>query len=236
MPFFINLISREKHMKKKSFFYFSTAILAALLFYFFFAFVKKPQDSVESQQQTVLAETTKQFEPRVALSDQTSSDGAKPIAPPPLVIQRRNSSSPEKLPFEYGLLLGKSMDSKKIQSLLFSKEFDEQIDAFANQSLADPDASELSSIYKKMLEKQMKNNKIKIKLRRLVCGTSICVGTMENGNDSEYARWSGVFLDDSATPNYGFVNSTISVGADQFENRFVFSTDPEANSITVPHK
>jgi hypothetical protein len=147
-----------------------------------------------------------------------------------------HGSSTTTLAFERNLLSDASLDSEKIQSLLFAEKFDALLDQFAHQSAMDTDASELSTLYREMLEAQLQKNKLKARIDKLVCGTQVCVGSLENGTDSEYANWAAAFFDDPKTPNYGFVNATLARDHGEFDYRFVFSTDPAADSITIPRR
>ena len=140
------------------------------------------------------------------------------------------------LPFEKNLLDGKSLSVAKIQTLLQSKMFEIQLDKFANESVADSNASELTDTYKDLLSTQFQTHKVQANLVKLTCGIETCVGLIRNGTDAEYNRWADVFFQDPATPNYGFANISVKQDDGSLEHRFVFSTDPAVNSIVAPRK
>lgn len=150
---------------------------------------------------------------------------------------RRNTAQPlqrTSLPSERILLSGDALNVKSIQSLLQSENFDAWIEKFSNQSASDPNAAELSSIYTRLLHEQVASNQVRADFQRIVCGTAVCVGSLRNGNEAEYQRWSNIIFNDPKTPNYGFADMTIKRSDGSLEHRFVFSTDPKANSATIP--
>lgn len=138
------------------------------------------------------------------------------------------------IPFERRLLIGNSLDVAAIESLLRSKQYDAQLDAFASQSAADADAAALSAAYNELLKQQIAGNRIKADLGRLVCGVTTCAGVLRNGSKAEYDRWANVFFGDSKVKGYGLTGMTATGTNGEPEHRFVFSTDSAANSVTAP--
>jgi hypothetical protein len=138
------------------------------------------------------------------------------------------------IPFERRLLIGSSLDVAAIEGLLRSKQYDAQLDAFASQSAADADAAALSSAYNELLKQQISENQIKADLVRMICGVTTCVGVLRNGSEAEYDRWTDVFFRDSKVKGYGLTSMTATGADGKPEHRFVFSTDPAANSVTAP--
>lgn len=138
--------------------------------------------------------------------------------------------------FERNLLSNASLDANKVRALLLSKKFDAQLDQFSYQSATDADASDLSALYRKMLEKQIQKNHLEAQIDRLVCGTQLCAGSLRNGSDSEYTRWTQIFFADPNTPHFSLLDATVERARGEFDHRFVFSTDPAANSIVVPRQ
>ena len=136
--------------------------------------------------------------------------------------------------FERRLLIGNSLDVAAIESLLRSKQYDAQLDAFASQSAADADATALSSAYNELLKQQISENRIKADLGRMTCGVTTCVGVLRNGSEAEYDRWANVFFRGSKVKGYGLTGMTATGANGKPEHRFVFSTDPAANSVTAP--
>lgn len=98
------------------------------------------------------------------------------------------------LPFEKTLLEGQSLDAAKIQALLQSRKFEIKLDKFANESVADINASELTATYKNLLAAQFKAHDIQANLVKFTCGIETCVGLVRNGTDAEYSRWADVFF------------------------------------------
>lgn len=223
-------------MRKILVFYIFIAVLTIPLVSFFFLYKKNEQSAEKKEQARALTDKIELADSDIPLSEPGSSVSAKIITKNTLGIKRKELPLSDNLPFESYLISGNSLDLQKIQSLFFSKKFDAQVDFFISQSAADSNASELSFLYRKMLEDQLKNNNIKAQIRNFACGVSICVGSLEGAKDSEYSRWSNIFFSDPTIPSYGFTNSTIPLGPNEFEHRFAFSTDPVANSIMVPRK
>lgn len=143
-------------------------------------------------------------------------------------------SSGASLAFERNLLSGNALDSVKIKSLLLSEKFDILLDQFARETAMDADASELSEVYGKLLRGQVGENNLSVHIDRFVCGTQICIGSLQNGDDAQYARWSTVFFGDPKTPSYGFVDATVARKQGGADHRFIFSIDPAANGVVIP--
>ena len=139
-------------------------------------------------------------------------------------------------PFEKNMLEGQSLNMVKIETLLQSKTFEMQLDKFANESVTDSNASELTATYKNLLSTQFQDHNVQANLVKLICGIETCVGLIKNGTDAEYTRWADIFFRDPATPGYGFLNTSIRQNDGSLEHRFVFSTDPAVSSIAVPQK
>jgi hypothetical protein len=138
------------------------------------------------------------------------------------------------IPFERRLLIGNSLDVAAIEGLLRSKQYDAQLDTFANQSAADADATALSAAYNELLKQQISGKGIKADLGRMICGVTTCVGVLRNGSEAEYDRWANVFFRDPKVKGYGLTSMTATGDNGKPEHRFVFSTDPAANSVTAP--
>lgn len=182
--------------------------------------VKQPSATAESAASTLPNDTD--------MADGVdSSDSAN-------VAETGQAPKAVEIPFERRLLVGNSLDVAAIAGLLRSKQYDAQLDAFASQSSADADAAALSATYNELLKQQISGNRIKADLDRIVCGVTTCVGVLRNGSEAEYDRWANVFFGDSKVKGYGLTGMTATGANGEPEHRFVFSTDPAANSVTAP--
>lgn len=223
-------------MKKKlSLFLSIAALIGIIALPIVFPEYKRPGNAGNKQPDERLAVTKRGKRDDNTPKEAPENNEAPPPENAPFTPPEKSSAS-SVLPFERDLLSGTALNSQKIQHLVLSEKFSIELDQFSNQTARDDAAYELSVLYKKMIEDQLMENKIQVQIDKLVCGVSLCIGSLRGGDDSEYSRWSDIFFSDQKTPNYGFVNTTSNIGPGTFEHRFVFSTDPAANSISAPRK
>lgn len=164
----------------------------------------------------------------------TDSRGDSPPNSHENSIPPSSASNFAALHFEQQLLSNKSMNSKKIETLLFSKKFENEIDRFRNESANNADALDLTELYRKILIDHLMKNKISANLSTLTCGTTLCIGSLKNGTESEYKKWADILFKDTSVPMFGFINTTLQFGEGTWEHRFVFSADPLSGSISTP--
>lgn len=132
---------------------------------------------------------------------------------------------------ERKFLSGDSLSALATERILNSSSFDAVASEFEREVASDRDAQDLTHLYRKEIQHQLGNS---ARLASLNCGGSLCLGTiLTYGDNSAYSTWSDVFFESPRTPNYVFSETTLKRGQN-FENRFVFSTDPAVNSVKAP--
>ncbi|MDQ3617959.1 MAG: hypothetical protein M3374_04490 [Pseudomonadota bacterium] len=127
---------------------------------------------------------------------------------------------------------GTAVSSAAVQAALLSDDFDNIALAFKRDSATDTDAQDMTALYRSRIRNQLGDT---AHLRAFNCGTSLCIGSIRvaNGNDA-YSVWADKFFDSPETPNYIFTDVSKPLGNNEFENRFFFSTDPNANAVAIP--
>ncbi|MBT2767287.1 hypothetical protein J7J08_06525 [Stenotrophomonas sp. ISL-67] len=69
-------------------------------------------------------------------------------------------------------------------------------------------------------------------VENLSCGLSVCVGSVRAGSIADHDAWLSRLQEDPGAHTYGFVEAIERTG-DQFQSRFVFSTDPALKAILL---
>lgn len=143
------------------------------------------------------------------------------------------STSPY-LEAESALLADGGLSVEKAGTILQSdKGFEQTIRQFDQSAATSPEAQDLTAHYKAAIARSFGGEG---SLRDFSCGLSLCVGSVRTKSPSDYAAWSERFAKDSGAPTYSFGEMTQKIGEGDYESRFVFSTDPNANSMTAKPK
>lgn len=154
----------------------------------------------------------------------TAAASAPPSAPPP---------SPY-LPAESKLLADGGLATERAATLLQSdKQFQQAARLFDQGAANNPEAHDLAAHYKAAISRDLGDKAV---LRDFSCGLSLCIGSMRTKSADDYTAWSERFAKDTGAPTYSFMETTKKLSEGEYESRFVFSTDPGANSMSVPGK
>jgi len=133
------------------------------------------------------------------------------------------------LPTEQRLMRQDGIALETVMPLLASAHFDQSINALGRESSRDAEAQQLTRLY---AQEAMQALEGKGQLAGLSCGLSVCMGAVRMSSKEAASEWSNAFADRKSAPSYSFVSDIRQIGAGQYESRFVFSTDPAANSLT----
>ena len=100
--------------------------------------------------------------------------------------------------------------------------------------LESPLAADIQDMYASAISQQLAGKGESLKLGRFACGEIICAGSIETPSSDEWQAWMRAFAEDPRTKSYVFMEEDVDDGSGAIEHRFVFSTDPGANRISVP--
>lgn len=106
------------------------------------------------------------------------------------------------------------------------------METFAREA-TNPEALDLTALYAEAAGKLLPED-AQARLVGLQCGTTLCIGRIRSQSRDAYRSWSEAFGSSRSTPHYSYIDRTIPLAANDFEHRFIFSTDPAANAVTVP--
>lgn len=133
------------------------------------------------------------------------------------------------LPSEQRLLRQGGLALESVMPILASPNFDKSVNSLARDAANDPEAQQLSRLY---ANEAMQSLDKRGQLTGLSCGLSVCMGAVRMASKEAASEWSNAFADRKSAPSYSFVSDIRQIGANQYEARFVFSTDPTTNSLT----
>jgi curli biogenesis system outer membrane secretion channel CsgG len=136
-------------------------------------------------------------------------------------------------PTESSLIRGGGISTDGVANLLSAQRFDVAVRKFERESSGDADAADLTQAYRAAILRQLAGS---ARLTQFACTTNMCIGSITaQPNNDAYVRWADMFFASKETPHHVFNDMTHSLGANTFENRFVFSTDPSlASAVTRP--
>ncbi|MGO1003406.1 hypothetical protein [Lysobacter sp. CA196] len=138
------------------------------------------------------------------------------------------------LPAESKLLAEGGLATERAVALLQSdKQFQQAARAFDQGAANSLEAQDLAAHYKAAVARGLSNKEV---LRDFSCGLSLCIGSIRTKSADDYTAWSERFAKDTGAPTYSFMETTKKLSEGEYESRFVFSTDPGANSMTAPGK
>jgi len=154
---------------------------------------------------------------------------AASATPDPSGPKRSAAAAGRYLPAEQKLLSGNSMSVEATRSTLMSDDFDASMAEFAAQAARDPNARDLSASYRAGILRQLGENATLIDVQ---CGLSLCMGAIRTKDRAAADAWSERFAQSPDTPNFVFTRYAKKLASGGLDNRFVFSSDPGANSVT----
>lgn len=186
-------------------------------------------DSVNAPATLAHAMPEKAPDPVPLPQDTTTSTASAPVTIQPGSGKRKQFAP--YLKTEQKFLSGESVSSRSTEELLSSRKFNSIAIEFERESASSPDAQALTDLYRQEIQRQLGDS---ARLTTLSCGNSLCLGSiLTHSENTAYEKWSKVFFESPRTPNYVFSETTLKRGLN-FENRFIFSTDPAINSVIGP--
>jgi hypothetical protein len=127
---------------------------------------------------------------------------------------------------------GSALAIDAAEQVLASPGFDRFMETFAREATS-PEALDLTALYAGAAGNLLAGDAV-ARLVDLQCGTTLCIGRIRSRTRDAYRKWSEAFGSSRSTPHYSYIDRTIPLAADDYEHRFIFSTDPAANAVTVP--
>lgn len=181
-----------------------------------------------NQQRTTEESSTSQRHPDISESANPRGRTSSNQSASALVMNRMERTF-EHLQAESGFMANGGISSQTAEDLLrSSRSTSEAIERMTIDAASSPDAQDLTRHYRSSLMRAMDQNAV---LERLACGLSLCVGIARARSNADHQAWGQRLASDRSSPTYGYVETSESLGA-EYENRFMFSTDPELNSIS----
>ncbi|RZZ83506.1 hypothetical protein [Pseudoxanthomonas winnipegensis] len=138
------------------------------------------------------------------------------------------------LKFETQLLRNGSISYSQAYALLVSKDFATHMQEIRRQSNGDLDASEMTEVYEKLINDACESQS-SIELETLACGLNMCAGSIRTyGSNGEllYPLVEATLTPPEGGRMYSMVETSVTEQEDVSEHRFVFSTNPNSNSIS----
>lgn len=134
------------------------------------------------------------------------------------------------LPGERTLLVDAGLSAERSEAILGSDTaFAQTLAQFEQDAGRHPEAQDLTRLYKTAAVKAMGTRG---ELVSLACGFSLCVGELRSRTADDFTAWSDAFGTEKQAPVYSLIAAP-AADTRMSGGRFVFSTDPGANSITV---
>jgi hypothetical protein len=108
-------------------------------------------------------------------------------------------------------------------------EFARVLKEMSNDEMRSMEAQDLAKLYRRMLERAVGTESA---VEDLSCGLSVCMGSVRAGSLADHDAWLARLGEDPAALRYVFMEAIEHTG-DQFQSRFVFSTDPALKAIVL---
>ncbi|MBH1852997.1 hypothetical protein N5D45_14630 [Stenotrophomonas sp. GD03819] len=109
-----------------------------------------------------------------------------------------------------------------------SRNMSDAINRITQDAASSPEAQDLTRHYRSSLERAMGQEGV---LERFSCGLSICIGIARTRSSADHEAWGRRFASDASSPTYSYAEASEHYWMG-YENRFIFSTDPEMSSIS----
>lgn len=132
---------------------------------------------------------------------------------------------------ETAFVTGDAISVQKAGEAIMSREFSQLVRAFERDLAADPEARDLTALYRRAMDEQVDGLG---QITELACGLSVCVGAVRTRDDAGYQVWLTKFDADKRTPSYSYGESAVDMGRAGLETRFYFSVDPSLNGVIAP--
>lgn len=123
------------------------------------------------------------------------------------------------------------LSATRVQALLDGPDFESRLAEFEIAAAANSDAAAFTRLYDSALRAQLGDE---LPLKRLACGLGICVAVVQTGEDeSAFQKWESLFFDSGDPPHYVSTSQRVEVAPGRFENRVLFSVDPDLNRFSM---
>lgn len=164
-----------------------------------------------------------QAPPAISNADALPNPGI-PTAP-----THRAASSLALLRSESALMFKDGISILAAEDLLqSSRNMSDAINRMTQDAASSPDAQDLTRHYRSSLERAIGQEGV---LERFSCGLSICIGIARTRRSTDHEAWGHRFASDASSPTYSYAEASEHSWMG-YENRFIFSTDPEMSSIS----
>jgi len=137
-----------------------------------------------------------------------------------------DDTDPMELPFERGLMKGDVLSSQKLSALLMEETLPLRIGDYEAQSLTDLDASELTSLYRQVVERALTSTGTRVRVIGFACGIRVCQGVLAEGEEQDYWDWRDAFSGNPELSGSGLLSVIIALERDPPTLRFGFAVDP----------
>lgn len=156
--------------------------------------------------------------------ERTGASGAAELARPNAGLQ---------LPFEQGVVVPGGLSQQGSDALLQAEEFVPRMAEAAAQSGRDPDAADMTRVYRAAIERSLRESGGRTRLDGLACGTQLCVGLLAGGGEDDYRAWAETFAKRGGAPVYSMNTHVIAEAGDAPTLRFAFIVDPAFGGVVV---
>lgn len=141
----------------------------------------------------------------------------------------RAASSLALLRSESSLMFKNGISILAAEDLLQSSgNMSDAVNRMTQDAASSPEAQDLTRHYRSSLERAMGQEGV---LERFSCGLSICIGIARTRSSADHEAWGHRFASDASAPTYSYAEASERSWMG-YENRFIFSTDPEMSSIS----
>jgi hypothetical protein len=147
----------------------------------------------------------------------------------------RQAADADALPSERSLLAGSSVSMGAVRRILPGAEFDALMQQLQSEATNDALAAEVARTYADTIRLQISEAGNRVNLANFACGLKVCIGELSPGaRDEDVDAWRSSFNDDPRSPHAVFVAVPASAEDGRAAFRFLFSFDPETNSLLLP--
>lgn len=134
------------------------------------------------------------------------------------------------LPTESALVEKDGISANLSDEIVESQDaFSEALLKMARDEMKSMEAQDLARHYRGAIERAVGKNGA---VENLSCGLSVCVGSVRAVSIAAHDAWLSRLQEDPGADTFGFIEAIERTG-DQFQSRFVFSTDPALKAIVV---
>lgn len=156
--------------------------------------------------------------------ERTGAPGVAELARPNAGLQ---------LPFEQGVVVPGGLSQQASDALLQAEEFVQRMAEAAAQSGRDPDAADMTRVYRAAIERSLRESGGRARLDGLACGTQLCLGLLAGGGEDDYRAWAETFAKRGGAPVYSMNTHVIAEAGDAPTLRFAFIVDPAFGGVVV---